>query len=64
MDQYPPSAEADRLVSANQDAVPLLPNESELDNDFSIRDSVNSVIDHFQGLLAGEIVAGLSTGFE
>lgn len=70
MDLYPrlpaaivPAA-ADRSVSVNQDAVPVRSHESEVDNDFNIRVSVNEVIDHFQGHLAGEMVPGLSTGFE
>ena len=56
--------EVDHKVFSKGEAEFVRSHESGPENDFSIRDSVNSVIDHFQGLLAGEIVAGLSTGFE
>ena len=61
MDQNPMLAtaivpvEVDHKVFSKGEAEFVRSHEAKPENDFSIRDSVNSVIDHFQGLLAGEI---------
>ena len=58
MDQNPQFAaivplEVDHTVSSKGEAESVRSHESEPENDFRIRDTVNSVIDPFQGLLAG-----------